>query len=105
MNTSIEREKKPAQDGTRGLTFWFAVAAIIAFDILLLVWPLAQLAGPRVSQIVSKAGGIVGPLLVLPLCYMGFREASRMGDCAGHLPDRRRRDRSQGVDARGHARR
>ncbi|MBA2712588.1 MAG: hypothetical protein H0U55_03415 [Rubrobacteraceae bacterium] len=80
MNTSIEREKKSEQEGTGGRTFWFAVAAIVAFNVLLVAWSLAQPAGPRMSQIVSNAGGVIGPLLVLPLCYLGFREASRMGD-------------------------
>lgn len=80
VNTSIKREKKPAQDGTGGRTFWLAVAVVVAFNVLLAAWVLLQPAGPRVSPIISNVAGFVGPLLVLPLCFGALRQASRIGD-------------------------
>ena len=69
MKTSMEREKRPARDGIGDRTFWLAVAAVVAFNVLLVAWVLLQPAGPRASPIVSQRGGVIGPLLVLPLCF------------------------------------
>ncbi len=72
----MEREKRPARGGIGDRTFWLAAAAVAGFNVLLIAWVLLQPAGPRASQIVANAGGVIGPLLVLPLCLWRFREAA-----------------------------
>src|SRR5215210_6853136 len=62
-----------------------AAGVLVVFNLLLVVWVLFQPAGPRVSPIVSNIAGVVGPLLVLPLCFGGLgwvrrREASGTND-------------------------
>ena len=72
----MKREKRPARGGIGDRTFWLAAAAVAGFNVLLIAWVLLQPAGPRASQIVANAGGVIGPLLVLPLCLWRFREAA-----------------------------
>jgi hypothetical protein len=67
------------QYGTGNRTVWIAAAVVVAFNALLVAWAIFQPAGPLVSQAVMSTGGVVGPLLALPLCYWGYREAFRTG--------------------------
>ena len=87
MKTSKEREQGQTRGGTGDRTLRTATAAIVVFNALLVVLALLQPAGSRGSQALMSTGGVVGPLLALPLCYWGYREASRMGDRAS--PGRR----------------
>ena len=67
------------QSGTGNRTVWIAAAVVVAFNALLVAWAIFQPAGPLASQAVMSTGGVVGPLLALPLCYWGYREAFRTG--------------------------
>ena len=72
MKTSIKREKRPAQEGTRGRTFRLAVAMVVAFNVLLVAWILLKPGSEVVFETVINSAKFVGPLLVLPFCFGGL---------------------------------
>jgi hypothetical protein len=86
MKAGTARNRRPPQPGAEAQAFWRAAGFILLFNGLLLAWMLLKPGGDRVSAIVLNAAGIVGPLLVLPLCFGGLlrpmwrRRASRMDD-------------------------
>src|SRR3712207_3178421 len=50
---------------------------VLLFNGLLTAWVLLDPYGERVSAVVLNAAGFVGPLLVLPLCFVGLLEWMR----------------------------
>ena len=69
MKASNAREWRLSRGSAKAHAFWRAALVLLLFNVLLVVWVLFQPAGPRVSPVVSNIGGLVGPLLALPLCF------------------------------------
>jgi len=69
VKASNAREWRLSRDSAKAHAFWRAALVLLLFNVLLVVWVLFQPAGPRVSPVVSNIGGLVGPLLALPLCF------------------------------------
>jgi PAS domain S-box-containing protein len=59
----------PTTAAAQARKVWLITALIVGFNALLVVWILLQPAGARGSAIVTDIAGVVGPLLVLPLCF------------------------------------
>ena len=68
MLTRVARQAAPRQ--------WYTAGLIAAFNLLLLAWLVLKPGSHAVFVAVDNVAQFVGPLLVVPLCFLG----SRRGD-------------------------
>ena len=70
MRTRVARPAAPR--------WWYTAGLIAAFNLLLLAWLALKPAGHAVFGAVDNVAQFAGPLLVVPLCFLGGRRGDRL---------------------------
>src|SRR5918997_122243 len=74
---------RPPQGGPEARALWSAAGLILLFNVLLVAWVLLKPGSDRTLALVVNTAQFVGPVLALPLCFVGLlrwkwrREASQ----------------------------
>src|SRR3712207_9162863 len=72
MKVGTARNERPPRDGAYARAFWRAAGMILLFNGLLVAWVLLKPGSDRTLALVVNTAQFVGPLLALPLCFVGL---------------------------------